>query len=118
MRFAVHRHFTVPDHYDFMLDRGDLLATWRIAAGHITDFINGSPVKAERINDHRREYLDLKEVIDCGRGRVELYDSGDFQELPGSPGMKVYKIDGKIIKGILSLETAEDGWDIFILRVM
>ena len=30
MKFVIHRHSTVPDHYDLMLERGEALSTFRI----------------------------------------------------------------------------------------
>lgn len=60
------------EHLDWMIERPDAgrgLISFRLAVG--TDLTNPEIVDAERISDHRREYLVYEGPISGDRGRVE-----------------------------------------------
>ena len=96
MKFVLLEHDTRPHpampqepstlHYDLFVDfdgRGRL-AAWRLARSPL-DVRQAIP--AERIQDHRREYLEYEGEISGGRGRVRRLDRGvcDWLCLPHQP---------------------------------
>ena len=48
MKFVIHLHTTETDHYDFMLDNGESLDTWRISPPDMVSFINGKILAIEK----------------------------------------------------------------------
>jgi len=103
MKFVIHHHLTVPDHYDLMIEKGDALLTWRILSREFTKFLRGLPVHAERIRDHRKDYLDYEGPVSCDRGRIEVYDSGEYAG-DASDSVIFLPINGTILKGTLSIK--------------
>lgn len=61
------------DHFDFMLQRGEALWTWRIARLPASEAL---PLAAERIADHRLAYLTYEGPVSGGRGEVRIVDAG------------------------------------------
>ena len=111
MKFAIHRHRTVPDHYDCMFERGETLLTWRILTEHWPQFLEGIEVPAQRIQDHRKEYLTYEGPISCDRGRVELYDTGQYQSIAFDICMQSFELTGaKIIGQIILIHETEDSY--------
>jgi len=84
---VVLRH-TLPDggvHLDWMIERGDPssgLITFRIDVG--VDLSKPGSVSAERIADHRREYLAYEGPVSGGRGRVDRVSGPAVVELAES----------------------------------
>lgn len=74
-RFTVSHHTGSKegDHYDLMLEEGDVLKTWRI---HNPVF--HAPQEATQIKDHRKLYLDFEGEIAEHRGRVKVWDTGVY----------------------------------------
>lgn len=75
-RYTIARHAGAPDgeHFDFFLEHGRALKTWRIGS---TSF--SSPQQAVAAEDHRPKYLDYEGDLTEGRGRVEIWDTGEYQ---------------------------------------
>jgi len=76
VRTVLLRH-TLPDgssHLDWMIeiDPGARLVTFRLAAA-----MGDGPFEAERIGDHRRDYLDYQGPVPGGRGEVERVVGGE-----------------------------------------
>lgn len=76
-RYVILHHTGAPegDHFDFMLERGGALKTWRIATPDLSTL-----QPAEPIQDHRLDYLTLEGEVSGGRGRVTRVASGDYAE--------------------------------------
>src|SRR4051794_18173365 len=77
LRFVILHHTGVPaPHYDLMFetDPGSSLATWRSPIWPITP-----PILLERINDHRRDYLDYQGPVSNDRGEVTRVAAGTFR---------------------------------------
>ncbi|OHB74218.1 MAG: hypothetical protein A2Z34_10325 [Planctomycetes bacterium RBG_16_59_8] len=71
-RFTISRHTGAGStHYDFMIEEGESLKTWKIAT---LDF--SLPQSAEQNADHRKIYLDYAGDISGERGRVAIADTG------------------------------------------
>ncbi len=74
LRYVIQHHTGHgPEHFDFMLQRGDALWTWRVPRPPTSDAL---PVAAERIADHRLAYLDYEGPVSRGRGEVRIVDAG------------------------------------------
>jgi hypothetical protein len=74
-RFTISQHTGSKDgdHYDLMLEHGDGLRTWRL----VNTAFQASQI-ARQIKDHRKSYLDFEGEISGERGRVKIWDSGNY----------------------------------------
>ncbi len=78
--FVLLRHETPPgsnisSHWDLMIQDGDHLATWRLES----DLFQTAQQSAERIDNHRLEYLTFEGPISNNRGSVRQVDQGEFR---------------------------------------
>ena len=62
------------EHWDLMIERGDLLATWQLARNPLTP--GAWPIPARRIGDHRKAYLQYEGPLTRNRGSVARIESG------------------------------------------
>jgi hypothetical protein len=108
-RFVVLRHVTPPGyprppHFDLMLEQGGALWTWALetlpAAG-------GEAVAAERLPDHRLDYLDYEGEVKGERGRVERVDRGACEAVSATGGELQFQVAGAALCGQLELTQAE-----------
>lgn len=78
-RYAVLTHDYPFFHWDLLIDPGDpaLLWTWRITSSPL----ESTPLSVERLQDHRRIYLNYSGPIGGNRGTVEIWDRGEFDWL-------------------------------------
>lgn len=85
-RFVVQRHDVKPGetHFDFMVERGETLVTWKLPAPP-ADGLEG-----ERSFDHRAIYLDYEGEISGGRGRVTIVERGEVEDRDGDPDAERY----------------------------
>lgn len=110
MRFVIHYHLTEKAHFDFMLEEDDSLLTWRIEPGNFEELKIGKTVEALRINNHRMEYLDYEGPISCGRGSINLVDTGNYKKT----GENSLVLSGKIFSGNLNISEKKGMNGIFI----
>lgn len=108
MKFVVHFHQTEEDHYDLMLDNGESLSTWSVSPRDMKRLIRGEKITAKKIHDHRQAYLHYEGPVSCGRGRVELFDSGEYATLEHSHHTQTIKILGSKINGSLMVTREND----------
>lgn len=82
-RFVVQRHEVAAGdaHWDFMVERGEKLATWRLAG----PVAAAGTLEGERSFDHRAVYLDFEGEISGGRGRVSIVERGELEDREGDP---------------------------------
>ncbi len=103
MRFVILEHNRPILHWDLMLEAGDVLQTWRLAAPPT----NGAIIDATALGDHRRAYLDYEGPISGGRGSVKRWDAGDFSEEADSmPTVRRFLFHGTHVSGRVCLEQA------------
>src|SRR5207245_1027624 len=76
-------------HWDFMLEQGDMLATWRLAAPPQS----GQTIAAEPSFAHRRAYLDYEGPVSGDRGRVVQWDRGEYELLAQAPEHWEIRVD-------------------------
>ncbi len=96
-------HHALPDgseHWDLGIDQGEALATWQLledpallASGRI------GAVRARRIADHRRAYLDYEGPVSGNRGHVTRLDRGDCRVLEERPNCWRVRLSGSILIG-------------------
>ena len=92
-RYVVLEHDYPGLHWDLMLEAGDVLRTWRLAAPPCVD--QAAPATATF--DHRPVYLDYEGPISGGRGQVVRWDAGTFTWQADAPEeVKVYLTGGRL----------------------
>jgi hypothetical protein len=109
-RFAVLDHDHPFQHWDLLLEAGDVLRVWRLLA----EPIRGTPIAAEPLPDHRRLYLDYEGPVSDDRGRVARWDAGMFSWERDSPDEIVANVQGGRIVGRVTLRRSAGGsweWD-------
>jgi DNA polymerase Ligase (LigD) len=74
-RFAILEHDYPALHWDFLLEEGDVLLTWRLSAPPDS----GAVMDALQMPDHRRLYLDYEGAVSGDRGSVTGWDGGTFE---------------------------------------
>lgn len=99
-RFVVLAHDHPTLHWDFMLEDGDKLHTWRLAQA--PDAVG--PVDAEPLGDHRLAYLDYEGPLSGGRGEVRRWDHGEYDLLESTSQRIVVRLAGKRLRGEARLE--------------
>jgi len=104
-RFAILHHVTPaeaekPNHYDLLLEDGDILKTYTLA-----DFPSvGMPVTATPDFDHRLIYLDYEGPISDNRGEVTRADEGTFNWIIRQDDLITVHLIGGRLQGRLILE--------------
>jgi hypothetical protein len=108
LRFVILEHDHPILHWDVMLEAGDALQTWRLAAPPVI----GAVVEATALGDHRRAYLDYEGPVSGGRGNVKRWDAGDFsEEADSTPMVRKFLFQGTRVSGRVCLEqTAGEVW--------
>jgi hypothetical protein len=103
-RFVVLEHDHPFLHWDLMLEAGESLRTWRLAAPPAP----GVVTEATPLGDHRRLYLDYEGPVSGDRGRVSRWDHGAFAgDCEGEE--LVVRLDGARLRGVLRLGRQPDG---------
>jgi hypothetical protein len=105
-RFVILEHDHPALHWDFMLEAGDVLKTWRLPAPPRP----GGAVAAEPSFDHRLAYLDYEGPVSGGRGRVTRWDAGTFSWEEATAGVAVW-LEGTRLRGQARIESdGAGGW--------
>jgi hypothetical protein len=98
-RYVILEHDHPERHWDFMLEAGAKLRTWRLTAPPAA----GQSVTASASFDHRLVYLDYEGPLSGQRGQVVQWDRGDYEEVPtGDQQVQVY-LRGRKLHGIVTL---------------
>lgn len=110
-RFVILEHDHPVRHWDFMLEAGDVLRTWRLADRPE----RGRAVLAEASFDHRCMYLDYEGPISGGRGCVARWDAGSFTWEADEPARVAVGLHGNRLQGRGVFEkTAAGGWSFLL----
>ncbi len=105
-RFVVLEHDHPQRHWDFMLEAGGVLRTWRLPAPPQP----GTPLPAEASFDHRLLYLDYEGPISGNRGQVITWDRGTYEEEAGSSADEiVLRLNGRRLQGSATLRRDVSG---------
>ncbi len=81
-RFVIlHHQVADGEHWDLMLERGDVLLTWQLAREPVDR--SSLPIPAKRLADHRKGFLDYEGPVSGDRGHVRRVDTGtvDFEHV-------------------------------------
>ncbi len=108
-RFVIlHHQVAGGEHWDLMLERGEVLLTWQLPH----EPVNSStlPMPASRIGDHRKAFLEYEGPISRDRGQVSRVDAGtvDFEE--ATPSRYKFTLAGGRLCGRFSLAADAEGW--------
>jgi hypothetical protein len=99
-RYVILRHESPRGlHFDFMLERGEVLKTWELPAEPQA----GCETPARPLPDHRLAYLDYEGPLSGDRGRVTQWDRGDYELISESPAICQVILRGKKLHGPLTL---------------
>jgi hypothetical protein len=106
-RFVILEHDHPWQHWDLMLEWGEVLRTWRLLAAPQL----GQTVAAEALGDHRKLYLDYEGPVSGGRGTVRRWDAGDYQWLSAEPATEAlsFVLQGQRLRGQARLERTSEG---------
>lgn len=97
-RFVISEHTAGRGvHWDFMLESGGILETYRFDKGPEDILEEGAG--AEKIFDHQLRFLTYEGSINKGEGSVRIVESGTYKILRESEGEITIELDGKILKG-------------------
>jgi hypothetical protein len=99
-RYVILEHDFPQRHWDFLLEAGDHLRSWRLSEQPEA----GGAVRAEAIADHRLLYLDYEGAISGGRGRVERWDSGSYTQVEFGESRVIVFLRGQRCRGQAALE--------------
>jgi hypothetical protein len=88
-------------HWDLMLDSGQALATWQLAADPTVAARQSSScvLTARRLADHRRFYLDYEGPVSGDRGDVVRIDRGVYVLLDRQPDQWTVELLGLVLVG-------------------
>ncbi len=118
-------HYERSSHWDLMLESGGVLRTWALA--HLPyaweswrqqtaqshpecpPAVTADCVAAERLADHRLDYLDLEGPLSGDRGQVCRVDRGTYERNVDSPGRWQVALAGGTWTGSITLQQGEDG---------
>ena len=116
MKFVIQNHVAEDEHFDLMIETESLeaLLTWKIAKTDMDLLIKGSTVKAEKLPDHRKEYLTHEGPVSKGRGIVKIFDSGECRTVNHEAGKFTFQLNGKELNGDIFLESTDN--NIFSIR--
>lgn len=78
-RFVILEHDHPALHWDFMLETGGVLRTWRLESPPVAD----CDIRAEPLPDHRLHYLDYEGPVSGDRGTVIRWDAGKYEFVEG-----------------------------------
>src|SRR5262245_40588991 len=96
-RFAILVHDYPYRHWDFFLEDGSTLRTWRLSREPQPACI----IPAEPLPNHRLLYLDYEGAIGGGRGHVERWDWGTFEWIEDSSAEMSVRLHGTRVGGLI-----------------
>lgn len=104
-RYVVLRHDAPRGlHWDFMLERAGVLATWALAEPP-----DAAPVVAATpLPDHRLAYLDHQGPISGDRGSVIRWDRGTYRCQRWEAEEVVVAVEGEILRGAITLRRSPE----------
>jgi DNA polymerase Ligase (LigD) len=98
-RYVILEHDHPALHWDFMLEAGAVLRTWRLAGPPQP----GQLIPSSPSFDHRLAYLDYEGPVSGNRGRVVQWDQGVFQEITAGLDQVKVELQGRRLRGIVTL---------------
>lgn len=108
-RFVIlhHRHAD-GEHWDLMVEQGDVLLTWRLGREPVGR--SSLPIPAKRIADHRKAYLDYEGPVSGDRGYVRRVDAGTVEFQESTSDCFILSMAGTRLSGRFTLLVSGDDW--------
>ena len=108
-RFVI-LHHSLPggEHWDLMLEHGDVLLTWQLQrdpTGPAT-----FPIPARRIGDHRKAYLEYEGPVSKDRGTVRRVDTGTVELQQITEAKYDLVLRGRHLSGSMTLTATGSDW--------
>ncbi len=108
-RFVIlHHRISDGEHWDLMLEQGEVLLTWQLLREPIDR--SSLPIPARRIGEHRKTYLDYEGPLTGDRGVVRRVDSGSLEVLEHTPSRLQVVLEGRRLNGTFALLRKDDEW--------
>jgi hypothetical protein len=109
-KFVIQKHVSGDDiHWDFMLESGDCLQTWRLEKNP-ADVVSHS-VEAVKIFDHPPKFLTYEGSVNEGKGHVKIADAGTYTAINKDDKSFELDFNDQILKGKFTLtHIKEDKW--------
>ena len=101
-------------HCDFLMERQGRLAAWRI--GSLEELTAGGAVLAEKLPDHRLDYLDYEGPVSNGRGAVRALARGSLAELQWSDELIRVELVGDLSGVLTAGKLGETLWQFILSR--
>jgi hypothetical protein len=97
-RFAIllHNH-PAGDHWDLLLEAGEMLAAWRLLADPLAG--NAGAIPAQKLPDHRMIYLTYEGPISGNRGSVRRVEDGSYELLDRDGDCWRVALKGRLLHG-------------------
>ena len=107
-RFVVHAHKRIgePLHFDLMLEKGDVLQTFRLALP--PQMFAQTSCEATKIDDHPRRFLTYEGSVHHGTGRITAVDRGTYERARDSEKRVELRFCGTLLKGRYALGQLEE----------
>ncbi len=128
MRFVLLYHdcpggYVRPSHWDLMLESGGVLRTWalprlpaawcaaRLRTAELypacAEVANENRVVAERLADHRVDYLEYEGAVRGERGEVRRVDAGEYVMVEDGEEELRVEVLGEFIRGVVEIGKGE-----------
>jgi hypothetical protein len=104
-RFVILTHDHPSLHWDFMLEFGASLRTWRLPCPPSS----GCELAAEQIPDHRLMYLDYEGPVSGDRGSVQRWDAGNYEVVDSCNDRLAVRLSGSRLRGDASIDNSPTG---------
>ncbi len=117
-RFVILEHDFPFLHWDFMLEVGESLRTWRLLqqpSPGSSGRAGQARSDAELLPDHRIEYLDYEGEVSRNRGTVSRWDAGMYLLLTQTENLWELRLEGQRLRGFVSLVPKGDNWEFLML---
>ena len=115
-RFVLLEHRWNGVHWDFMLEHGEVLRSWAIAA----PVVARKELPARELGDHRRAYLEYEGEVSGNRGTVRRIDRGTYTVVFWSAERVRVRLNGSQLVGDVELcqvGESSDGVSSWIFRL-
>ncbi|GMR03204.1 MAG: DNA polymerase ligase N-terminal domain-containing protein [Thermodesulfovibrionia bacterium] len=108
-RFVVQEHHATHLHWDFRLEKDQVLKSWAVPKGPPVE--KGVKRLAVQVEDHEISYIDFQGTIpegQYGAGKVKIWDKGTYEIESEDPKRIVFELKGKRLKGRYTLVHLKD----------
>jgi DNA polymerase Ligase (LigD) len=105
-RYVILQHDHPVLHWDFMLESGQALRTWRLAAQPAADQL----IPVIELGKHRLAYLDYEGPVSGDRGTVSQWDRGEYDTLGDTDSRLVARLRGRRLNGTATLVRVGSDW--------